>query len=297
VTTRDDELLDALAVSLGPAPDAEPTWAEISQLHRVIDSMSHGRRPARTPLWRFRRPLAAAVAGFVVLGGASAAAAVSGAVMPQPVRVAARAVGLPVESPHLAGARAAMAHLRAALARQPRDLDAIRARAQEARDRLERLSADDRAHVEAEAAFLLGEADAALAPPPLGLGSPPPRQPTASSGGQPVAAPPNAAPIADDHGPNQAGDDQNRGRVSADRPSGDDNPTSSVGGGDSGSSGPSGDGGGDHTATTQHVDNSGPGSCDGCGGTSGGGSSHDGGGGSDGGSRSGSDGGGHSGPG
>ena len=107
MTTRDDELLDILGASLGPPPDVEPTWAEISQLHRVIDSGWSGRQRVRTPLWRARRPLSAALAGFLVLGGASAAAALSGAVMPEPVRVAARAVGLPVESPALADARAA----------------------------------------------------------------------------------------------------------------------------------------------------------------------------------------------
>ena len=76
--TRDDELLDALAVSLGPPPQAEPTWAEISHLHRVIDTATANRRPARTPIWRLHRPVTAAIAGLFVLGGASAAAAVSG---------------------------------------------------------------------------------------------------------------------------------------------------------------------------------------------------------------------------
>ena len=290
MTTRDDELLDILGASLGPPPDVEPTWAEISQLHRVIDSGWSGRQRVRTPLWRARRPLSAALAGFLVLGGASAAAAVSGAVMPEPVRVAARAVGLPVESPALADARAALARLRAAIARQPRDFDAIRARAQDVRNQLARLSADDRAKIESEAAFVLADADAALTAPPTGLGSPPPQQPT-PPGATPAPATPAAAPAGDDHRRNEPAADQNRGRGTDEHPSGDDHSGPSA----SGSSGPSSPSGeGEHTATTQHVDNSGPGSSDGGGGSDGG-SSHDGG--SDGGGSSGSDGGGHSGPG
>jgi len=298
VTTRDDELLDVLAASLAPAPEAEPTWAEVSQLHRVVDSGWSGRHAPRTPLWRIRRPLTAAVAGFVVLGSASAAAALSGAVMPEPVRVAARAVGLPVESPELAGARAAVAGLREALGHNPRDLAVIRVRAQDVRDRLTRLSADDRSHLEDEADFLLADADNALAPPTAPLGSPPPQQSPAPSGAAPVAAPPSAAPAGDDHGESEPAAEQNRGQGSDDHPSGDDHSGSSAAptGSDSSGQGPSGSSGdGDHTATTQHVDNSGQGSSDGGGGGSDGGSSHDGG--SDGGGSSGSDGGGHSGPG
>jgi len=295
--TRDDELLDVLAASLGPPPDVEPTWAEISNLHRVIDSGNVGRQRSRTPFWRIRRPLTAAVAGLVVLGGASAAAAVSGAVMPQPVRVAARAVGLPVDSPQLAGARAALARLRDALADKPRDLASIRAQAQEARDRLARLSADDRSHVQDEAAFLLAEADDALAPPPAPLGSPPPASPSNPATGAPNSAPgtPAAALAGDDHGgpSGPSAEPEQTATGSGDQHSGDDHSGSSAQPSGSGVSGPgpsgSSDGGGDHTATTVRTDNSGPGSSDG--GGSDGGPSRDGG-------TSGSDGGGgHSGPG
>jgi hypothetical protein len=299
VTTRDDELLDVLATSLGPPPDAEPSWAELSHLHRVLDSGYAGRRPSRTPVWRFRRPLTAAMAGFLVLGGASAAAAASGAVMPQPMRVAARAVGLPVESPDLADARAALARLRAALAAKPPDLNAIRMRAQDVRDRLARLSADDRSHVEDEAGFLLAEADTALAPPPAPLGSPSASSPEPAAASAGTTAAPTAAPTGDDHG-RRSGDDaaepEHNADGSGEHPSVDDHSGSS-GPGPSASSdngGNGGSGGDDHTATTQRVDNSGRGSSDGGGGGSDGGSSHDGGGSSDGG---GSDGGGHSGPG
>lgn len=299
MTTRDDELLDVLAASIGPAPDAEPSWAEISHLHRVIDSAAYGPgRAARTPLWRVRRPLTAALAGFLVLGGASAAAAVSGAVMPQPVRVAARAVGLPVDSPGLAGARAALGRLRDDLRDKPRDVNAIRTDAQAVRDRLANLSADDRSHVEDEAAFLLAAADAALAPPATALGAPPP--PTAGNpvtGAPPVAPPGNPAPSGDDHGgrsspsaqPQQPATGADDGH-SADNSGSSASPTGSDASGP-GPSGSSGDGG--HTATTLATGTSGH---DGGSGSDGGSSGPDGGGSQDGGSGS-TDGGGHSGPG
>jgi uncharacterized membrane protein YgcG len=293
VTTRDDELLDVLATSLGPPPDAEPSWAEISQLHRVVDTAAGRGRDRRhgARVWRIRRPLTAAMAGFLVLGSAAAAAALSGAVMPQPVRVAARAVGLPVDSADLAGARAGLARLRDALDRRPPDLGAIRALAQDARDRVGRLSADDRSHVDAEATFLLGEADNALASPPAPLGAPPPEvRPASPSGAAPAPASPSAEP-GDDHGRNQPTFDPNQsGHGSDDHPSGDERSGSSANPSGSGTSGQgsSGSSDGDHTATTQHVDNSGPGGSDG------GPASSDGG--SDGGG-SGNGGGGHSGPG
>jgi len=295
--TRDDELLDVLAASLGPPPDAEPTWAEISHLHRVIDTRRGLDGRTRTPLWRVRRPLTAALAGFLVLGGASAAAAASGAVMPEPVRVAARAVGVPVDSPSLAEAKAAMATLRHALDGKNPNPAAIRAHAQHLREALAKLSADDRSSVQDEAAFLLAAADAALAPPPAPLGSPAPGSPSA---GAPGPESPKAAPAGDDHGggPGQSADPERSGTGSDNGHSGDDHggsaatPSASSNSGP-GSSGSSGDG--EHTATTVHADNSGhDGGSDGSGGgSSDGGSSH--GGGSDGGS-SGSDGG-HSGQG
>src|SRR5205807_383263 len=129
----------------------------------------------------------------------SAAAAASGVVMPQPVREAARAVGLPVDSPDLAGARAALARLRDALADKPRDLNAVRTDAQDVRARLARLSADDRSHVEDEATFVLAAADAALAPPPTTLDAQQSAPGTGPISAAP-ATPSNAAPAGDDHG-------------------------------------------------------------------------------------------------
>jgi hypothetical protein len=197
----DDDVLEVLAASLGPAADVEPTWAEVSALHRVLDSAAAG-RGVRTPLWRVRRPLSAVAAGALLLAGAGTAAAVTGAVIPEPVRVAARAVGLPLESPALAEARSALAHLRAALAANPRNPATISAIAQAVRNEVGSLSADDRSHVQAEATFLLAEADRALAPPPALTGAaagpapatPAPAPPAPASGSTPVSQP------GDDHG-------------------------------------------------------------------------------------------------
>ena len=290
--TRDDELLGLLAASLGPALDAEPSWAEISRLHRVLDTADANRqRRAKAPIWRLRRPATAALAGLFVLGGASAAAALSGAVMPEPVRVAARAVGLPVDSPGLSNTRAAIASLRDVLAHQPRDLNAIRARAQDVRDRLARLSADDRSRVDDEAAFLLAEADAAVAPPPGPLAAPS-SSPASPSGASPDPRSPAAAPGGDDHGGRtRPSAEPEHSTSGADDHSGDDHAGSSMQTSGSGVSGPApsgSSGDGDHSATTVTTATSGH-DVDG-------GSSSDGGG-SDGGGTSGSDGGGHSGPG
>ncbi len=199
--------------------------------------------------------------------------------MPQPVRVAARAVGLPVDSPELAGARAALARLRGALADKPRDLGSIRARAQEVRDRLAHLSADDRSHVEDEAAFLLAEADDAFAPPPAPLGSPPPASP--ANPPKPAPGAPPSAPAGDDHGGRSgpSADPEHTATGSGDEHSGDDHSGSEAQPSGSGVSGPgpsgASDGDGDHTATTIAPSSSGHDGSDG--GGSDGGSSHDGG--------------------
>jgi len=272
----DEQLLETLAASLGPAPDVEPTWAEVAALHRVIDSAAdRQRRPAVGPIWRFRRRATAIAAAGAVLVGASAAAAATGGALPRPLRMAARAVGLPVESPNLASARSALARLRGSLGARPRDLGDVREQAQDVRDRLAHLSADDRAHVEAEATFLLAEADAVLAPPPAPLGGTPPIAPPAA--GAPTPASPKASP-ADDHGSRAAPAADGHGSGgpgpgSDGGQSGDDHSGAVQPSGGSGSSGPGPSGDGDHTATTLRTDNSGPGSV----GSDGGGSSHDGG--------------------
>lgn len=277
---RDQDLLDVLAESLGPVPPAQPSWAEVSALHRVIDSEAALREKTRvrSPLWRARRRASVAAAAIVLVAGGSAAAAVTGGPLPRPVRVAARAVGLPVESPQLAEARTALANLTHALAASPRDLARVRVDAAAVRDKVAALNADDRSKVEMEAQFLLVEADAALAPPPAALGAVTAEDPpaaTASSAPAPAVAAPQPA---DDHGGRDetASPSTTLGTV----PHPDDH-----GGSPSSGPGPSSDG---STVTTIHTDNSGPGS---------GGGSDDG---SSDGESSGSDGsggGGHSGPG
>ena len=269
--TRDEDLFEVLAAILGPAPTAEPTRAELARFHRVVD----GGVTRRAALWRVHRPLTAALAGFLVLGGASTAAAASGAVMPEPVRVAVRAVGLPVDSPQLADARTGIARLRDALDAQPRNVGEIRERAQQLRNELARVSAGERITVDAQARFLLVEADNALAPAPTPIASPPaPVAPTRT----PAPAAHESPATGDDHGHDAA----------APFGGSDDHTTAST------APTRSGDGGGDHTTTTLLTDTSGrDGGSGGSGSPSGGpgpssdSGSHDGG----------SSGGGHSGPG
>ena len=276
---RDEQLLDVLAVALGPVPAAEPTRAEVLRFRRHLDGDAP--ESVRARLWRIPRPLTAAAAGLVVLGSASAAAAATGAVMPEPVRVAVRAVGLPVDSPQLADARTAIARLRDALDARPRHVEDIRARAQELRDRLGHLSADDRLDLDAQARFLLVEADNALAPPPMPIGSPP----AAIAPARTPAPAGHELPAADDHG---------HASAAAPLTGSDDHTTASTEPTRSGDGG----GGGDDTTTTLRTDTSGrdggsSGSGSGGPGPSSDGGSHDGG--SSGGGSS--DGGGHSGPG
>ena len=267
MTTRDNELFVVLAAALGPVPAAEPTRAELARLHRVIDGSTH----RRAPFWRIPRPLSAALAGFVVLGGASAAAAASGAVMPEPVRVAVRALGLPVDSPQTADVRSAIARLRDALDARPRNVSEIRERAQQLREDLARLSAGDRVGIDPQANFLLVEADNAVVPPPTP--SAPPR-----SAAPPATVPPQPLARSDEH---HSGDDHSTASTVPAR---------------------SDDGGGEHATTTVQTQTSGP---DGGGSGGGGGSGSDGGGfgsdgggsGHDGGGASVDGGGGHSGPG
>jgi hypothetical protein len=158
----DDELLGQLAAAFAPEP-VDPPAASIHALRRAVRA---NRPPVRSPRWR--RVAVPALAGFTLVGAAGAAFAASGAVLPEPVRRVVHAVGLPVDSPALAEARAARAALRETLARGERARVAPEA-ARLRRD-LEELGADERGGIEGDANNLLHQADALLATPP---GSPP----------------------------------------------------------------------------------------------------------------------------
>ena len=111
---NDDELLNVLSMALA-APRIEPDADQLVLLHRMIETQ-------RTlPGRRRRRVLVpAAITGLALLTGSGSAFALSGAPLPDQLRVAARAVGLPVESPRLAHARLARRRLMERLERDDR---------------------------------------------------------------------------------------------------------------------------------------------------------------------------------
>jgi len=105
VPTEDEDLLHRLELALRP-PAAEPSEAEIAALHRAV--AEHGDGPPVRRVWP-RRTLAAAAAAAVLF------VIVSGAPMPRPIRAAAHAVGLPIDSVKVADAKSAMSELQRAL--------------------------------------------------------------------------------------------------------------------------------------------------------------------------------------
>jgi hypothetical protein len=135
---NDDEFLDLLRGALVAEP-VEPDSDAIVFLHRALDSHH---KPRRRPSPRI---VASCLVGIGVMASASGAWALSGAVLPEPLRVVAHAVGLPVDSPAVAEARAARRALRESLNRD--DAKATAAAAQRLRDALGGLSSSDQADV------------------------------------------------------------------------------------------------------------------------------------------------------
>jgi hypothetical protein len=146
---NDDDLLDLLRGALIADP-VEPDRDAIVFLHRALDAH---KKPGRRRSYRI---VASCLAGVGVMAGAGGAYALSGAVLPEPVRVVAHAVGLPVDSPEVAEARAARRALRQSLKRE--DANATAAAAQRLRDALGGLSSSDRAEL-GDVVGLLHEAD------------------------------------------------------------------------------------------------------------------------------------------
>jgi hypothetical protein len=175
---QDDQLLDALRVSLAPSA-VRPGPAELSAFRAALASRFVGTsvtdRPAggvpteaagRTGRsWsrgvrRVRHPVTALVAAAVLATGGVAAAGVATDTLPGPARQIAFAMGLPVSSPALETTRGAMGDLQRSLDRQ--DAAAIRTGAGAVRTDLATLAPSDRARVEPAADRLLARADAAL---------------------------------------------------------------------------------------------------------------------------------------
>lgn len=164
----DDQLLAALGRAIGPDLHEAPSDAERDALRKVVlqaGSTAPADRPGTagerlapvvsiTAARRWRHRVAAgAVAGVVVLSGATAvAAAANNGALPTPVRTVVRAVGLPVDSTALADAKDALRRLRSA---EDNDLAEAIDRVEKA---LTKLSDSERAGIADEAAAALAAA-------------------------------------------------------------------------------------------------------------------------------------------
>jgi len=157
---RDIELLAALGQVLEAEP-AEPSVLEIERLHLAVSAAATasvfstaGHRSLRN---RLARPVPVLVAAMLTLAsGGTAAAALTGASLPAPLRSVASAVGLPVDDTSVAMAKSVMADLQAALAAG--DRVRIAADAGRLRDLIGTMSGGDRARIEPSAERLLAQA-------------------------------------------------------------------------------------------------------------------------------------------
>lgn len=188
-TPEEARLLELLAEALAP-PAAQPTRAERAALRRAVSDV-FGRRPSR-----LRRSVTAVFGPFPILSGrlgalirrralpailvacllgGTAAAAVARPALPEPIRSAAHAVGLPVDSVALAETKRAMSEVRSAL--HHRDDRALRQAAASLAVHLSRLHGQDLEAVTPEAQQLLRLAYATLAgSEPVGVHGPAPLQ-------------------------------------------------------------------------------------------------------------------------
>lgn len=172
MASEDEDLLRRLEHALRPE-EVEPSEAEIAALHRAV--AEDATTPAVRRVWP-RRALAGVAAAAVLT------VIVSGAPMPRPVRAAAHALGLPVDSVKVADAKSAVNELQRALD----DGDEERAARASARlrQRLEALGEGDRQRIGRRsdpllqrAGALRGSQPAPEGPPP---GAPAPRGPVPS---------------------------------------------------------------------------------------------------------------------
>ena len=163
--TDDKRLLEALAEALEASAGA-PTDAERLAFRRMAaDTLAQAPRrprPARW-LWPFptRRPWPAFAAAFAAVLVVVGAVAVMRPVMPDPVRAAVHAVGLPVDSVELAHTRRSMDTVRHDLTTG--DTTQLEEHADTLTRQLADLSGDDHSAVRDEADRLLAEARAAVA--------------------------------------------------------------------------------------------------------------------------------------
>jgi hypothetical protein len=147
----DDRLLDALSEALTPRP-REPSDAEIAALRRAV--VRRFAAPRGRPWWQPRAVTLLAAAALCT----GTAAAIAGGAVPAPVRILARAVGLPVESPVLVETRAAVGRLRAKL--DARDREGVAWALEDLRRRIDALNERDRRMLGEDTATLFLEAEA-----------------------------------------------------------------------------------------------------------------------------------------
>jgi hypothetical protein len=156
-----DRLLEELREVLAPA-DAEPSAAELSALRRAVAAQfpPSVAQPRHRSFWRSWRPLRVLAVAAVLTFTGTAVAVSTG--MPLPiVRSLARAVGLPVDSPALAGAKSAMRTLRGAIA--DHDAKAVQSAALDLRERRGMLDPGDQSLIASEVETLLQQSDQFLA--------------------------------------------------------------------------------------------------------------------------------------
>ena len=156
----DEVLLSALTVALRPAAVAEPSPAELAAFRRVVAAQAVAGR-SRWSSGRACRWVAGLLVGGVVLSGGTAYA--TNPVAPRPVRSAAFALKLPVESPELTDAKDALADLEEELREGRRDK--VAAEVEDVVDELADLSPAGRQALEPRASTLLATARAFLSDP------------------------------------------------------------------------------------------------------------------------------------
>ncbi len=158
--TEDEDLLRRLENAFRP-PEVEPSEAEIAALHRAVAESAA--TPAVRRVWP-RRVVAAVAAAAVLI------VIVSGVPVPRPVRAAAHAIGLPVDSVKVADAKSAVKELQRALDDGDQE-GAARALAR-LRQRLDALGESDRRRLARQADPLIQRAGATPGSPAPGTPQP-----------------------------------------------------------------------------------------------------------------------------
>jgi hypothetical protein len=160
---NDDELLRHLADALDPGDEPpEPSPHSMLLLRAVVRGASPATAARRArPPW-LRRIAVFGAAVVAVGGGSGVALAATDTPLPTPVRAAARAVGLPVDSAPLAATRDAQQDLKTALQRH--DPAAAAAAATVLQHDFNRLGSSDRRQVSYDVTHVLQQAASQDAP-------------------------------------------------------------------------------------------------------------------------------------